>query len=483
MQWESYEPAHHAGRSYGMKAASFPPYFNFPRQTGKRLSLAVGGSSAPRNILREGGWELLNPLEVTRDPWAYQRFIRETEILKKLRHPNIIGIHEVGQIDGQHYFAMDYVPGQSLAGLLRDGPIDPERTAECVAAMGRAVHYLHAHNIVHRDLKPSNILLDADGNPYITDFGLAKVFENGGQRTRTGTIVGTPSYMAPEQAAGHTSEVSPRTDVYSLGAILYEMLSGRPPFRHDNPLDTLVDVLEGEPTLLSKLNRRIPRELEVICMRCLEKDPQRRYESAAALAEDLEHYLRREPIAARPSGLVPKLQRWVRREPALVSHLAGLLTAAGIAQVRFTFVGTDLAYHLRIMSVLVLWAVASFVFQRRLHRDSLANGARFAWAAVDAALLTLALAIIEAPHGPLLIGYPLLVAASGLFFRVRLVWFMTFASLVGYAALVWLRPEEIGPPHHAIIFAAVLAVLGFIVAYQVHRVRVLSRYYEHRRLP
>ena len=249
-----------------------------------------------------------------------RRFYAEARAAGSLQHPNIIAIHEVGEIHGQHYFAMDYVAGRNLAEILRDGPIDVDRAAEFMQTVARAVDFLHEHKIVHRDLKPANILVDESGIPHLTDFGLAKLFDSDSHQTRSGTIIGTPSYMSPEQASGRISEISPRSDVYSLGTILYELLTGRPPFREDNPLDTLVQVLEGEATLPARINRRVPRELELICMRCLEKEPNDRYQTAADLADDLDRFLKREPVAARPSGWIHKLRRWTRREPALVSR-------------------------------------------------------------------------------------------------------------------------------------------------------------------
>jgi len=418
-----------------------------------------------------------------------RRFLTEARAAARLKHPNIVGIHEAGEIHGQHFFAMDYVDGSSLAEWRATTNASPQDAAECVAAVAHAVHYLHEQGIVHRDLKPSNILLDKVGNPYVTDFGLARVFTEDSRQTQSGTILGTPSYMPPEQAAGRLSEIAPRSDVYSLGAILYELLSGRPPYEHDNPLDVLVDILEGEPPALSTLTPNVPRELELICHKCLEKDPDRRYASAKELADDLQRYLKREPIHAHPRGVGQQLSRWARREPALVSRLVGLSAASFIVTGRFLYNQWlavhehEAGYYLRILGVLGAWAAASFVFQRLLHRERWENAARLGWLATDSILLTTALAFADGPHGTLLIGYPLLVAASGLFFRVRLVLFTTAVALASFSVLMTIRPPEATPPHYPAIFGMTLIVIGGVVAYQVHRVRALSRYYDRRSLP
>jgi serine/threonine-protein kinase len=412
-----------------------------------------------------------------------RRFQREAKAAASLRHPNIVGIHEVGQVHGQHYFSMDYIGGRSLAKVLEVGPLDRDRAAECLMAVARAVDYLHQHDIVHRDLKPSNILLDEHNQPFVTDFGVAKVFQNAGDRTETGVILGTPSYMAPEQARGDSAAISPRTDVYSLGAILYEMLTGRPPFREVNQFNTLLQVLEGEPTLPSQLNREVPADLQRICMCCLDKVATNRYASAAALADDLARYLRREPLEARPVGIRQRLLRWSRRQPALVAHGAGLLLTGLIVQAKYMINGHDIALHVRLMSILGLWLLWCFVFQRML-RHGAPTAMRYAWAILDVGLLTAAFYITGPPLGPLVIGYPLLVAASGLWFQEKLVAFATALALISYGALIWLQPAEAAaePVHYPLIFAAALIVLGFIVAYQIRRVRVLSRYFEQQRI-
>src|SRR5439155_5291998 len=213
-----------------------------------------------------------------------RRFQVEAQAVARLSHPHIVHIYETGEVHGQQYFAMQYVEGSSLAERLKRGPLPVEETARCLIRVAHAVAYLHSRGVVHRDLKPANILLDAEGYPYVTDFGLVKLLEADSHVTRSGVIIGTPSYMAPEQAAGHHAVVGPRSDIYSLGAILYEMLTGQPPFREETPLDTLVQVLEGEPASPRQLNQKVPHKLELVCLKCLAKDANERYATAAELA-------------------------------------------------------------------------------------------------------------------------------------------------------------------------------------------------------
>jgi serine/threonine-protein kinase len=257
------------------------------------------------------------------------RFRLEAEAVARVRHPNIVQIYETGEHEGAPYFALEYVEGGSLAQKAAGTPLPPRQAAELVQTLARAMHAAHQAGIVHRDLKPANVLLTADGQPKIGDFGLAKKLEEDSGRTRSGDVLGTPSYMAPEQAQGHSKDSGPLVDVYALGAILYELLTGRPPFRAATVLETLEQVCNDDPVPPSRLQPRCPRDLQTVCLKCLEKEPQRRYRDASALADDLGRFLDGRPVLARRASLLERSIKWGRRRPAaaalaLVSALAAL---------------------------------------------------------------------------------------------------------------------------------------------------------------
>lgn len=258
------------------------------------------------------------------------RLTREAKAVAKLRHPNIVQVYDVDDLDGLPYFTMEYVEGGTLAQRLAGAPQPPEQAADLVAKLGRAVQLAHDEGIVHRDLKPANVLLTSDGTPKIADFGLAQQFGEDSSRTLSGVRVGTPSYMAPEQAAGNASSVGPLADVYALGAVLYELLTGRPPFRAATATETLQQVVGQEPAPPSRLNAKVSRDVETICLKCLQKEPGRRYASATALVDDLTRFLDGRPIAARPPNWAGRVWRWARREPVAAGLAAMALCLAAV---------------------------------------------------------------------------------------------------------------------------------------------------------
>jgi len=288
-----------------------------------------------------------------------QRFHAEAEAAANLDHPGIVPIYEVGEHEGQHYFSMGFVEGSSLSAKVADGPLTPKEAAEYTKKVAEAVAYAHEKGVIHRDLKPANVLLQAEDThasqntgtpdlqpsafslqPKVTDFGLAKKVEGDSGLTATGQILGTPGYMPPEQASGKIGEVSETADIYSLGAILYCLLTSRPPFQADNPLDTLMQVLEREPVSPRQLNPNVPQDLETICLKCLEKDRHRRYASAQALADELQRFLNDEPIQARPISAPARAWRWCKRKPGL----AGLWVAVTLLLLTLSIGGPVVAY-------------------------------------------------------------------------------------------------------------------------------------------
>ncbi len=312
---------------------------------------------------------------------AQQRFLAEAQTVASLQHPNIVAIHEVGQHEGQAFFSMDYVPGRSLSEVLRDGPLPPRRAAAYARTIAEAVQYAHQRGVLHRDLKPSNVLIDQADQPRVTDFGLAKRLDDSQlstlnvQPTLSGQVLGSPNFMSPEQAQGRHREVGPRSDVYSIGALLYHLLTGRPPFQAATLTEVLRQVVAVEPAAPRVLNPALPRDLETICLKCLEKEIPRRYQTAQALGDELGRFLRGEPILARPIGRATKVVKWCRRNPrlAVASAVALLSLLAGLAGVCWQWRRAEWA---RQDAVTRLWQ--SCLAQAQADRWSGQAGRRFA---------------------------------------------------------------------------------------------------------
>jgi len=297
-----------------------------------------------------------------------KRFRIEASAAASLQHPNIVAIHEVGVHEGQHYFAMDLVDGPNLAQLLHNGPLPAKRAAGYVKVIAEAIHFAHTRHILHRDLKPSNVLIDANDRPRVTDFGLAENLANDSDLTVTGQVCGSPSFMPPEQASGQRQKVGVTSDVYSLGAILYHALTGRPPFTGQSVADTLKQVENTEPMAPRLLNSSVPRDLETICLRCLEKEPTHRYASAQEVAEELGRFLRGEEIRARPLRRSERVSRWCRRNPVVAS-----LTAAIVVSVVAGTAGWMQVKASRQKALAILYASDDFLAERALIEKKLSE--------------------------------------------------------------------------------------------------------------
>ena len=267
------------------------------------------------------------------------RFEREAAAVAKCQHPNLVQIHEIGECDGQSYLALEYVEGMTLARSLAGVPQPPRAAAALAETLARAIDHAHSRGVVHRDLKPANVLITADGQPKITDFGLAKI-DAGTTHTEVGAIMGTLAYMAPEQAVGGSAKIGPRADIHALGAILYEALTGRPPYRAESPELIYHQLVHSDVVSPSRIQTGIPRDLEAICLKCLEKSPVERYSTALELAEDLRRFQRGDPIHARRIGRLRRSLKWARRHPWQTTAAATAVVAA------LAFIGMSYRYHL-----------------------------------------------------------------------------------------------------------------------------------------
>jgi len=424
-------------------------------------------------------------------PAERARFRREAELAANLDHPNIVPIYEVRDQDGMLFFSMKLVEGGNLAHHLAAYANNPRATARLVETLAQALHYAHGKGFIHCDLKPSNILIDRDGQPRITDFGLARRTAENSSLTATGAILGTPSYMAPEQASGQRQSIGPATDVYGLGAILYELLTGRPPFRTSTMMETVLQVLERDPVPPHELVSGLPRELETICLKCLEKMPEDRYPTAQALADDLERFLEGDVVEA--TGVFQRLRRWTRREPEVVSRIGGLSLVALLTEFNHQVLAHNANHwvHYQVQATLLLWAISAIVFQFLWRGGWRSDRVRMLWSTADLIFLTLALELLNRAESTLLVGYPLMIAASGLWFRVNMVWFTTGLAIACYLVLyfdtafhwskpipTWVEQEDL---RYGNIYVACLMLTGFVVARQVKRTLALGKYYENRR--
>jgi serine/threonine-protein kinase len=410
------------------------------------------------------------------------RFRGEAQSAARLSHRNIVPVYKVGDYDGRAYFCMKHVEGVPLSALVATGPLPPERAARYLAAIARAVHHAHENGILHRDLKPSNVLIDREDQPLVTDFGLAKRVEGGASLTGTGAIVGTPSYMAPEQAVGSLGQAGPAADVYSLGAMLYELLTGRPPFQAASVWDVLMMVRTEEPVRPRLLNRKIDPDLEMICLKCLEKRPEHRYATALALAEDLERFLGSEPVAARTSSLVYFVGRLFREthHAPVMENWGGLwmvhsfklfLLCAVTNWMLWQGYDSHLAYLLLWSIGLVVWGSAFWAWRRRGGPVTFVERQiAHAWGAgVTASIGTF---FVEVLLGlPVLTLSPMLAIMAGMVFLMKAGtltgWFYVAAAVSFLTAVPMALFPEVGP----LLFGLVSAVGFFVPGLKYYRQR------------
>lgn len=450
-----------------------------------------------------------------------QRFRSEAEAAAKLEHPFIVPIYEVGCIDHCHYISMSFIDGPSLADRIAQGPLPPYQATELIQKISQAVAYAHDRQIIHRDLKPANILLarkhdqaesamvandsqrqlektfyeKSEFVPRITDFGLAKHTDDHSDLTATGQILGTPNYMSPEQAAGKVAETSQASDIYSIGAILYAALTGKPPLEQDNYLDLILDVIGKEPRQIREINKKIPKPLAIICHKCLEKEPRNRYTSASELADDLGRVLNKEPIVARQASLASRTWRWSRQRPALAVTLISLLVFFCIFLIDSFYLqpktaiknnALDQVYTIYqiadvtsgVLMLVSAWLGAAGVFSMLATVPRLKEFSTYCWAALDVLMLTGILWIARGVESPAIIFYPLLVAVTGLRYRIGLVWMVCGISIGCYWLLLlqssWLQVNSTVPASQPIYYSLSLVMFALVMHLLLWRIQQIS---------
>lgn len=408
-----------------------------------------------------------------------ERFLSEAEAAAALSHPGIVPIYEVGTLHGLVFYTMAYIEGQSLAGVVAEGALDPIEAARIVHKLCDAVQYAHEEGVYHRDLKPANVLINANGHPVIIDFGLAKFAHRDNALTATGQILGTPAYMAPEQATGRASDIGPESDVYSMGAILYFLCAGQPVFSGPSPFDVLIQVLDRRPPAPSKFNKHIDRQFDHICLKSLEKKRSDRYPSARALAGDLHRILTDQPVDTGYKSAWQRVQNWWQREPILAAHIVGIGVTTLIVAVAYNLRGeisTQFRYR---MLLLVSWLVMSVGLQYWVYLARWRDFAILSWLFIDVTIFTTLIAFADEPRSMLLIGYPMMVVASSLFYQRKYAIVTTVLCSVGFALLGWLFPkDDFVKPDFSAIFICGLIVINLCVLAMIRKFRGLSRFYE-----
>jgi serine/threonine-protein kinase len=407
-----------------------------------------------------------------------QRFHVEAQAAANLDHPGIVPVYDVGEVGGQHYFSMGFIDGCNLRQYLKANKLSPHEKAALLKEVAEAIAYAHSKGTVHRDLKPANVLVGSEGRPHVTDFGLAKQLDVDSELTASGQVMGTPSYMAPEQAAGKNDQVGPAADVYALGSVLYEMLTGAPPFIADNALDLVFRVLEEEPAPPRQFAPDVPVDLEAICLKCLEKEPAKRYATAAELADDLDLFLRGEPVEARPPGLLRRVTQWARRKPFLAVMYSAVVAFYLLYLLTTAVLGLQkpVAFHWALTGVTFAALLTAWWAQRLLESEQYRGIGAYALGAINVMALTVLFAADQGPRSAPAPAYLIVIGLAAVMGQaVELVWFVTGLSMLCYAALVafdWAWSVSPVTMEQAIAFLLVQAAMGLLFHLLLRRVRV-----------
>ncbi|MEQ1906528.1 MAG: protein kinase [Pirellulaceae bacterium] len=397
-----------------------------------------------------------------------KRFHAEARSAAGVSHPGIVPVFDVGFIDGQHFFAMGFIEGPSLASRISTGPLSPQQAAVMVKQIALAMQAAHQQGLIHRDLKPGNIMLEKGEEPRITDFGLAKQIEGRQDLTMSGVVMGTPSFMSPEQANGVSREVTASTDVYAIGGILYACLTGQPPFQAGTQLDTLMMVLQNEPVPPRQLNKHVPRDLELICLKCLEKNPVHRYAMASDLAADLDCFLAGEPISVQKDWL-RRLRKWTVREPVLASHFLATILIMAFILVNYLVFGhfgpnpKESFWVLQVnWVILLIWATAVFFLQKLKNASPTLSAISLIWATINPIFLTILIGVNDGPRSILCASYVVLMISACFFRRIEYLVVTSVFSLIGYLVLmvVFFRQETSFPLSTTGIPRSYLVILG-----------------------
>lgn len=406
------------------------------------------------------------------------RFRREAQIAAQLVHPGIVPIYEIGERNNLIYYTMAFVEGCPLLELARSPTLSIAAKVQLVYQLTQALQYAHGQGVAHRDIKPSNVLVDLHGSPILIDFGLAKSTHAESDLTQTGAILGTPSYMAPEQIQYHQDHDLRLSDIYSLGAVFYYLLVGRPPFVGPTNFDIMLQLKDRQAVHPSRLNRQVDRELDTICLRALEKIPSERYATAAEFGRDLEHWINGSAVTSPTKSPWIRWIRWWKQEPGLVSH-AVAISVVILVVVLSHLLGYSLAHLPTQLAVLLTWLLICFPLQRWILQSKDTIVPAILWGLIDLASVSWLIATAGPPRSLLLVAYPLMITASALFYQTRFVILMTTACILAFLVLTRLIEDpSFERGSFRVLFVCFLAIQCLTLTSLIFKVRNLFTYRE-----